>query len=235
MVTGKITDEDEVDLYRMAHCYVQPSRGEGFGLQPLQAIAQGMPTILTDAHGHKAFSHLGVPIGWHPVRADYFIYGDAGDWWEPSYDELCEAMWDVYQNSETIWGETSQRGSVASADVGADGAGLIDAIGLERMTPYVGPETWYEVDRKKFKVITLRDWPCEIAGTSMFFERGVEYWQMADVKRILFEAGILDPRCLDDDDPDISGLTDAQIERAGKYRAQYSDCPTCGRALAELP
>ena len=58
LITGKLTDEEERALYAMAHVYVQPSRGEGFGLRPLQAMAQGCPTIATNAHGHAAYGDL---------------------------------------------------------------------------------------------------------------------------------------------------------------------------------
>src|SRR5205807_7448785 len=77
MVTGRMSNQAEIDLYQNAHCYLQPSRGEGFGLQPLQALACGIPTILTDAHGHKDFAHLGLGLSSKMAKADYFIYGDA--------------------------------------------------------------------------------------------------------------------------------------------------------------
>ena len=64
LMTGKLTSEEEVALYSMCHVYVQPSRGEGFGLRPLQAIAQGCPTIATNAHGHAAFSVIRSPTPW---------------------------------------------------------------------------------------------------------------------------------------------------------------------------
>ena len=43
------TSDQEVDLFAEAHCYLAPSKGEGWGLCPHQAIAQGCPTVLTDA------------------------------------------------------------------------------------------------------------------------------------------------------------------------------------------
>ncbi len=109
-MNGKLPPEEEIALYEMAHCYLQPSRGEGFGLQPLQAIAQGIPTILTDAHGHASFSHLGWGIGSKPVKAAYFIYGDAGEWWEPDLDDLCDRMRWMYDN----WTEATITAAYAS-------------------------------------------------------------------------------------------------------------------------
>ena len=98
LIAGRLSNEEELDLYARAHCYVQPSRGEGFGFQPLQAIAQGCPTILTDAHGHASFAHLGYGLGSRLETAAYFSHGFAGEWWEPDFDELCERMEWVYEN-----------------------------------------------------------------------------------------------------------------------------------------
>jgi len=44
----------EVDLWRLlcrANCMVYPSRGEGFGITPLEAMATGLPAIVPNAHG----------------------------------------------------------------------------------------------------------------------------------------------------------------------------------------
>lgn len=233
-VGGYLSREEEIDLYAYAHCYVQPSRGEGFGLQPLQAIAQGLPTILTADHGHAAFADLGIPISSTPVQSDYFIFGDAGDWWEPNFDELCDRMQEVYESYEPHVAYAKSSSTLARREFtwAETARKFVEAIGPERLTvPYSGSGEWHAVEALKFKVITLRNWDCSIAGQDLYFLRGKEYWQTADIKRILFEAGVLDPACLNEDDPDQGGLTDMQVQRAGKYRAQYENCPTCGKAL----
>jgi glycosyltransferase involved in cell wall biosynthesis len=229
MITGRLSDDEETALYASAHCYVQPSRGEGFGLQPLQAIAQGCPTILTAAHGHEAFAHLGYPVSATLSEAAYFIYGDAGDWWEPSFDELCDQMRWVYDHyteaalfaegsaqrvaGEFTWARTAQR--------------LVDAIGAERFTaPVPERKVWFKPDAKLFEVVTVRDWHCDIANSSYHFRKGVAGWVPADVKRILFETEILDPCCMVGDDV---GLLPHQVERIPDYVDMHSWCPTCGR------
>jgi glycosyltransferase involved in cell wall biosynthesis len=234
IIGGRISDEAEVDLYASSHCYLQPSRGEGFGLQPLQALAQGCPTILTAAHGHDAFAHLGIGLPARPAPASYFVYGDAGEWWEPDLDALVDQMRWVYNHYDD---------AVARAAVGADvvaeqftwartAARFVDAIGVERLETPAATDGWYTPDVKCYRVVTNRDWRCEIAGFTYFFEKGKEYLELADVKRIAFESDILDPVCTLGDD---TGLAPSQLEGRAEYSARHSYCPTCHQQVNSRP
>jgi glycosyltransferase involved in cell wall biosynthesis len=48
-LTGYVTDAQLRALYESAACFVFPSRYEGFGLPPLEAMACGCPVIASDA------------------------------------------------------------------------------------------------------------------------------------------------------------------------------------------
>lgn len=227
-VTGLLTPDAEADLYESIHCYIQPSRGEGFGLQPLQAIAMGRPTILTEDHGHAAFADLGVPISSVPEPSEYFIYGDAGEWWEPNFEELCEGMFDVYNN----W-EAHAEKAKASAQVVAEKftwANVADRfqeiLGEQIAKPYSGTETWQEIERLLFRIRMKQDWSGDIGSRSLTFKAGVDYWETADVKRIFFDAGLLDNDCLDDDD---HGLAPVQVAQMFEYKENRAACPLCGQ------
>lgn len=234
MLSGRLTPDEETALYEDAHCYLQPSRGEGFGLQPLQAMAQGMPTILTNAHGHAAFADLAIPLSSSLVPADYFIYGDAGEWWEPDFDELCDRMRWVYDHYDQALADAK-----GSAEVVAEkftwrrcAEAFVDAIGEEHLGSYSGSQGWYTPTSRRYLVVLDRDWNADIAGVTYQFHKGERYFEPADVKRILFEGGLLDPVCLVGDD---LGLDPRQLDQIGDYSASHSYCRDCGQRLNSVP
>jgi len=48
-VLGEVDESDKPALYRSAACFVYPSRYEGFGLPPLEAMTCGTPVVATNA------------------------------------------------------------------------------------------------------------------------------------------------------------------------------------------
>ena len=110
-----MTVEDEADLVRSADCFISVSRGEGFGLMPLQAISAGVPTILSDAHGHREFSDLATHrVPTRSVPTNEGVWQNMGDWDEPEFDAIFSAIKDLYDNrdryrqqAETYAGETA--------------------------------------------------------------------------------------------------------------------------------
>lgn len=51
VVCGSLSELELSDLLGRANCMVYPSRGEGFGITPLEAMATGLPAIVPNAHG----------------------------------------------------------------------------------------------------------------------------------------------------------------------------------------
>jgi hypothetical protein len=225
-----VKEQEIVDLYSMAHCYVQPSRGEGFGLQPLQAIAQGMPTILTDAHGQAEYAHLAFGIDAKEVPAAYFMLGEAGNWWEPDFDQLCDQMKYVYENygracDHAIASSIAAHGAWTWAHAAQDWIDLHDGL-LE--LPYSGSGVWHEPAKHKYMIKTLRLWTPEIGGTKYVFEPYEEYWVPADVKRLAYEhQDLLHPDAIESE----AGLSESQIATLGTRRAEEAYCPSCGQQI----
>lgn len=98
---GWMTVKEERDLVLSADAFISISRGEGFGLMPLQAISAGIPTILSDAHGHKEFSDLAT----HRIQTTLVptakgVWQNVGDWDEPDQEATAEAIKDIYNNRD---------------------------------------------------------------------------------------------------------------------------------------
>jgi len=236
VISGYLPAEDEVALYASAHCMVAPSRGEGWGMQPLQAMAQGCPTILTNAHGHSAFAKYARPIDATLVPAKYMtLFGDAGQWWEPDYEQLKEAMLSIYNNYASYAGYADMTSRLVRKEFTWEKSAqaIVDVLGYDSLCerflcPYI-PTKWFTPEQKLFPVVTLRDWKADIGGVTHLLVKGQQYWKSADMKRVLFEAHVLDPACVSDGD----GLTESQLERLGTYIADHSNCPTCGQHVPQ--
>jgi glycosyltransferase involved in cell wall biosynthesis len=91
-------------LYRSADCFVLPSRGEGWGLPILEAMACGLPVIATNWSGQTEFLHPGVGF---PLRVRALVPADPRTpyyigfrWAEPDADQLVDLMRYVYKSQE---------------------------------------------------------------------------------------------------------------------------------------
>lgn len=228
-IIGRLSAQEELNLYAQAHVYVQASRGEGFGLQPLQAIAQALPTILTDAHGHKAFSHLGMGLSArleHNTKAGgYFSFGESGDWWEPNFDELCDWMLYSYDNYDEVKRDAWDSALLAQRFTWDETAArFLDAFPQGQLESTGDPGRYVTVEQRLFRVRVQENFKMDIAGTVHAFEPGRDYWEPADIKRFLFDANRLDPQCLLELD---SGLTAEQVARLDSYSSDHAFCPHC--------
>jgi hypothetical protein len=238
-VSTYISDEEEIQLYGDCHVYVAASRGEGFGLQPLQAMAQGMPTILTNAHGHTAFADLGWPINAGLVQAGPFMAGDAGEWWEANVYDLADTMRHVYEDYDNALVKAKESSEVVAREFSLEAmTQRVTALLPEDLGPYTGTGKWVQPDSRRFLVVTSRDWKGEVAGNTIICEQGKEYWLHADTKRVLFDNGALHPSCVEAEmnrgkpieEWVDTGITVAQ-QKDWDARGKHIVCPTCEQVV----
>jgi len=97
--------DDLINIYHKAHCLIYPTMGEGFGMIPFEAIATGLPTIVTNATGCADFAEYAIPLSAEMTKAtwnDKCFSADTGDWASPDYDELLDLMENVVSEYDEI-------------------------------------------------------------------------------------------------------------------------------------
>lgn len=104
-------------LYRSADCFVLPTRGEGWGMPVIEAMACGLPVIATDWSAHTDFMDETVAYPLNvaeliPARAKCPYY-EGFVWAQPDEDHLIHLMRHVYQERS----EASAKGALASQRV----------------------------------------------------------------------------------------------------------------------
>ena len=119
MLNAKFTAHQMGSLYRSADAFVLPTRGEGWGMPVLEAMACGLPTIATRWSGPADFLHEGVGYPLEPLRlvpAEARCPYYAGfDWADPDVEQLRSLMRQVADNPEAA----RLKGLAAAAEVAA--------------------------------------------------------------------------------------------------------------------
>jgi len=106
----RLSVNDEVALYRSADCFVSGSRGEGFGLIPLQNVAVGNIVIAPGHTGHSDFAHLfDYNLSWRTEPSRMQKWPDTGNWFVPDFDEMVDAMRDAFERGRLHWASRQKR------------------------------------------------------------------------------------------------------------------------------
>ena len=105
VTTDILNDHVMAVLYRSSNCFVLPTRGEGFGIPFLEAMATGLPTIFTDYGGMKDFARKenAFPIevdkiDVYPPADNLYRYYKGHHFAYPNLESLKKQMRFVYQN-----------------------------------------------------------------------------------------------------------------------------------------
>lgn len=99
LVDGALQTHLMAALYRSCDCLIYPSRGEGWGLPLIEAMASGLPVLTTNCSGHSEFlnsfqgrfgeikSNLQPLVA--PDHTKWYQYDDGpGDWYVPDLKSL---------------------------------------------------------------------------------------------------------------------------------------------------
>lgn len=81
IIHEEYSEKDLIDLIHRSDCFVFPSRGEGFGMTPLECMATGIPTIVPNAHGITEY-----------FNSDYM--------YEVKVKEMCPGIYQRYKNQD---------------------------------------------------------------------------------------------------------------------------------------
>jgi glycosyltransferase involved in cell wall biosynthesis len=111
-----LTSSELAGIYTAADCLVQPYRGEGFCLPALEAMACGVPVMVTN--GGPTDDFVDDTVGWRlPAQKQPFGDGRIGPWecvgptwmWEVSPHDLARQMRHVFNHPE----EAKRKGAAA--------------------------------------------------------------------------------------------------------------------------
>lgn len=122
LLTGDMPPAQIVGLYHNHDCLIWPSKGEGVGLPPLEAMSTGMDVVLSDSSGMS--DYMDRKHCW-PIRIDRMEpahldgtfskeyiedFGGVGNWWLPDETHGVQQL----QKAMTAWYEGKGKGRAAA-------------------------------------------------------------------------------------------------------------------------
>jgi len=98
LIDKDVEDDSLLDLYRQADAVVLPTRGEGFNLPAAEAMAAGIPLIVTGYGGHRDFCTADDArlIEYRFERSRSHVASAHSLWVEPSLEDLTNAMRELF-------------------------------------------------------------------------------------------------------------------------------------------
>lgn len=180
-----MTMGEQVEFFNSADCWVAPARGEGFGLIPLQAIACGIPTILTATSGQAQFAHLASST----VKSTLHQTRHGGVWDEPDLNDLVRLMRFHYENRSSLRVDARERAALTDQFSWEKAAQrLVEVVPKGKKLPasakWTSPKPVVPAQVNKATTV-------EINGKSQRFIPGVQYEVEENVQDILYAAGAL--------------------------------------------
>ena len=101
--------QDYIDCLKSIHVFLSCSKGEGWNLPLIEAMACGVPCIYSECSGQLEFAkNYGIPIKIQKMEkaskyiAEQFCKFIDGDYYIPDFDDLRKKMLEVYQNYDNF-------------------------------------------------------------------------------------------------------------------------------------
>lgn len=107
-IDEKLSEQDIANLYRVCDLFISPYRGEGFSLPTLEAMASGLPVVVT--RGGATDDYVDESIGWQ-IPSEMSSIGSNIDgkeltgeafFLEPNEESLTQILRDIYNNPTTL-------------------------------------------------------------------------------------------------------------------------------------
>lgn len=173
---------EQREWFNKADCFVAVSRGEGFGLMPLQAIASGIPTIISDSTGQSQFSHLAVGV----VPCKKSAAETLGRWDEPDQKVLEHLMVEAYTNRDAA--KTKAKQGVAGSKTFSWGSSTNRFIKLLPTGTLLTDPKWVLPD-VTVEIQVVRKVNAYIGKENYVMEPGETYVVPQNVHQVLFDSG----------------------------------------------
>lgn len=136
VVEGALPWWEFLMILRSSHCFVLATGGEGWGCPPAQALACGLPVIVTDAQGtgevmrdDNGEPYPGVYfLPAHKEKTDvHHEYYEGGNWWVLEDGVLRKAMREVYEN----YAHWKEQALIGAAMIREQRSGLVMATAFK--------------------------------------------------------------------------------------------------------
>ncbi|WP_083897348.1 glycosyltransferase [Azospirillum sp. B506] len=116
---GNLSDFEFLRLFASFDCFVQISKGEGYSIPPRQALAAGMPVILSNNSAHKAICESGMAISIpsdipEPALYESIDGQNIGLQYDCNILDVQKALSDVYTNFQKYYLKSTERKKWAS-------------------------------------------------------------------------------------------------------------------------
>ncbi len=101
VICGELPHKSIPHLLEKADCFVFPSRGEGFSLPPIEAMATGLPVIISKGHSHMDYYSEQFMYGVDcdiEIPAKYHNWEDQGNFVRCKAEDIGKTLKYVYEN-----------------------------------------------------------------------------------------------------------------------------------------